>query len=164
MPGRTGRRRYSAEEARLIGPKAAYEHRRLYGAAPTLPPLPDPPAWFTEALVEIWRSTLAAAAPGSLRALDYDNLAAYCVTVAMYRRLAQRVTSARDPSVELERRLRLAGAELGRASKALGILPADRVKIPTPPPPPEIPENPHLRSVTLVEAGKVRDVYRVGRK
>jgi hypothetical protein len=164
MPGRTGRRRYSAEEARLIGPKAAYEHRRLYGAAPALPPLPDPPEWFTEGLVEIWRSTFAAAAPGSLTALDRDNLVAYCVAVVMHRRLAQRGTGARNPSVELERRLRLAGAELGRASKALGILPGDRVKIPTPPPPPELPDNPHLRSVTLVEAGKVRGIYRVGRK
>jgi hypothetical protein len=123
MPGRTGRRRYSAEEARLIGPKAAYEHRRLYGAAPALPPLPNPPGWFAESLVEIWQNTLAAAAPGSLTALDHDNLVAYCVAVVMHRRLAQRVTGARHPPVELERRLRLAGAELGRASKALGILP-----------------------------------------
>jgi hypothetical protein len=99
-----------------------------------------------------------------LTALDYDNFAVYCVTVLTYRRLAQRVTGARNPSVELERRLRLAGAELGRASKPLGILPGDRIKIPTPPPPPEIPDNPHLRSVTLVEAGKVRGVYRVSRK
>jgi phage terminase small subunit len=164
MPGRTGRRRYTAEEARFAGPKAVADHRRRYGQVPALPPLPEPPGWFTPCLVEIWRNTLAAAAPGSLTALDYDNLAAYCVTVAMYRRLAQRVTCARNPSVELERRLRLAGAELGRASKALGILPGDRVKIPTPPPPPELPDNPHLRSVTLVEVGKVRGVYRVGRK
>jgi hypothetical protein len=164
MPGRTGRRRYSAEEARLIGPKAAYEHRRLYGAAPVLPPLPDPPEWFTPFLVEIWRNTLAAAVPGYLAALDYDGLVAYCVAVLTYRRLARRLTSSRNPTVELERRVRLAGAELGRAAKALAILPGDRVKIPTPPLPPELPDNPHLRSVTLVEAGKVRDVYRVGRK
>jgi hypothetical protein len=164
MPGRTGRRRYTPEEARLVGSKALYQHERLYGAAPVLPPLPEPPEWFTPSLVEIWRNTLAAAAPGSLAALDYDNLVAYCVAVITYRRLAQRATGSRNPTVELERRLRLAGTELGRASKALGILPGDRVKIPVPPPPPELPDNPHLRSVRLVEAGKVRDVYRVGRK
>jgi hypothetical protein len=164
MPGRTGRRRYTAEEARLLGPKVAYEHRRLYGQTTALPPLPEPPSWFTQPLVEIWQNTLAAAARGSLTALDHDNLVAYVVAVATHRRLAQRVTASKNPSTEMERRLRLAGAELGRASKALGILPIDRVKIPTAPPPPEEPDNPHLRSVTLVEAGKVRGVYRVGRK
>jgi hypothetical protein len=165
MPGRTGRRRYTEAEARLVGPKAAYEHRRLYGAAPGLPPLPDPPEWFAPALVEIWQSMLAAAAPGSLAALDYDNLVAYCVAAQTHRRLAQQVTSSRRPTVVLERRLRLAGAELGRASKVLGIQPADRSKIPVPPsPPPEVPVNPHLRSVTLVEAGRVRGIYKLRRK
>jgi hypothetical protein len=162
--GKTGRRRLTPEQTALLGPKALADYHRRYGRAPALPPLPEPPGWFGAELVTIWQNTLAAAAPGSLTALDYDNLAAYCVTVAMYRRLAQRVTGARNPSVELERRLRLAGAELGRASKALGILPADRVKIPTPSLPPELSDNPHLLSVTLVEAGKVRGVYRVSRK
>lgn len=162
--GKTGRRRLTPQQTGLLGPKALADYQRRYGQAPALPPLPEPPGWFGAELVTIWQNTLAAAAPGSLTALDYDNFAVYCVTVAMYRRLAQRVTSARNPSVELERRLRLAGAELGRASKALGILPGDRIKIPTPPPPPEFPDNPHLRAVTLVEAGKVRGVYRVGRE
>jgi hypothetical protein len=164
MPGRTGRRRYTPEEARFVGPKAVADHRRRYGQAAGLPPLSEPPGWFGAELVAVWQNTFAAAAPGALAALDYDNLVAYCVAVTMYRRLAQRVTGARNPSVELERRVRLAGAELGRASKALGILPGDRVKIPVPPPPPELPDNPHLRSVRLVEAGKVRGVYRVGHK
>jgi hypothetical protein len=71
---------------------------------------------------------------GALAALDYDNLVAYCVAVLTYRRLAQRLTGSRNPSVELERRVRLAGAELGRASRALSILPGDRIKLPVPPP------------------------------
>jgi phage terminase small subunit len=134
MPGRTGRRRYTAAEARLIGAKAVYEHRRLYGdAALALSPLPDPPDWFTPALAEIWHHTLAAAAPGSLAALDYDNLVAYCVAAMTYRRLAQRLTGEDDPTVGLERRVRAAAIELGRASKALGILPYDRSKIPVTP-------------------------------
>jgi hypothetical protein len=51
--GKTERRRHTLEEARLAGPKAAYEHQRLYGSAPALPPLPEPPEWFGAALVTI---------------------------------------------------------------------------------------------------------------
>jgi phage terminase small subunit len=131
MPGRTGRRRYTAAEARLIGPEALARHKRQYGEppAPLLSLLPEPPEWFTPSLTEIWHNTLAAAAPGALTALDYDNLVAYCVAAETYRRLAQRLTGEDEPSAELERRTRLAGVELGRSSKVLGILPYDRSRI-----------------------------------
>jgi phage terminase small subunit len=154
MPGRTGRRRHSEAEARFIGPKALGQHKRLYGERPPLPPLPDPPEWFTPSLAEIWQNTLAAAAPGALVALDYDNLTAYCVAAETYRRLAQRLTGSPDPPVELERRVRLAGAELGRASKALGILPADRVKIPAAPHQPEGPQSELMRFDMILPDGR----------
>ena len=67
-------------------------HIRRYGAAPALPPLPEPPGWFGAELATIWQNTFAAAAPGSLTALDYDNLAAYCIAVMIHRRPGQRVT------------------------------------------------------------------------
>ena len=60
--------------------------------------------------------------------------------------------------------LRLLAAELRAARKDLGLPAYDRGRIALPPPPPELSDNPHLRSVTLVEAGKVRGVYRVDRK
>jgi hypothetical protein len=136
MPGRTGRRRYSEAEARLIGPKAAYEHKRLYGdaPAPAWSPLSDPPGWFSPDLLGIWHDTIAAAAPGSLAAIDHANLVAFCGTVLTHQRLSQRLAGEGDPSAELERRVRLAGVELGRASKVLGIQPVDRSKIPVTPP------------------------------
>ena len=139
MPGRTGRRRYTAAEARLIGSEALARHKRQYGdpPSPLLSPLPEPPGWFTPSLTGIWHHTLAAAAPGALTALDYDNFVAYCVAAETYRRLAQRLTGEDDPTVEMERRVRLAASELGRASKALGILPYDRSRIVITPPVPE---------------------------
>src|SRR5215469_13537747 len=51
--GRTGRRRLTEAEAALRGQHAMADHRRRYGEQePTtrLPPLPDPPAWFTAEL------------------------------------------------------------------------------------------------------------------
>jgi hypothetical protein len=135
--GRTGRRRLSPAELALREPKAAIDHRRRYGTAtaPVLSsPLHDPPAWFTPSLTEIWHNTIAAAAPGALAAIDCHNLAVYCVAVETHRRLAQRLIGEGDPSVELERRVRLAGVELGRSAKALALLPVDRSKIPVTPP------------------------------
>ena len=90
--GRTGRRRLTAAEAALNGPKAAYEHRRLYsdqGPRQPLPTLGEPPAWFSPALADIWNGILTAAPPGLLAAIDTDNLISYCAAVDSHRRLAQ---------------------------------------------------------------------------
>ena len=56
------------------------QHRRR-AAGPRPCRLTDPPDWFTAELVGIWNDTLDAAAPGSLAAIDRDNLVAYCVAV-----------------------------------------------------------------------------------
>jgi hypothetical protein len=64
----------------------------------------------------------------------------------------------------LSRQLRLLAQEVRAAATHLGLSIYQRTRIALPPPPPELPDNPHLRSVTLVEAGRVRGVYRVGRK
>jgi hypothetical protein len=85
--GRTGRRRMTAAEAALGGQHAVADHRRRYGngsMAPSLPPLPDPPEWFTSVPIEIWNAAVTAAPPGLLKALDFDNLVAYCVAVEVH--------------------------------------------------------------------------------
>jgi hypothetical protein len=164
--GRTGRRRHTAAEAALVGPQAAYEHRRLYGGqGPTtaLPPLPDPPSWFSTELKAIWGATIAAAPPGLLSAIDAPNLVAYCLAIDVHHRLARQAARRVSLSKELERRLRFAAAEVGRASKTLGLVPFDRTRIPIPPPVVEGPPlSVHERFDTILPDGKV--VPYAGRK
>jgi hypothetical protein len=152
--GRTGRRRHTEAEAALVGPKAAYEHRRLYGPTAAAPPLlPDPPAWFTADLRTIWEATIAAAPPGLLAAVDQPNLVAYCLAIDTHQRLARQVARRASLSKELERRLRLAAAEVGRVAKLLSLVPYDRVKLELPPPPPTV--DPHQEFDTLYPDGRV---------
>jgi hypothetical protein len=165
--GRTGRRRLSPAELALRDPKAAADHVRRYGAvaAGAPPPLPDPPGWFTPELPATWTQIIAAAPIGMLTAIDYPAVIAYAMGIREYDRLARRIAARKTPApAPLARQLRLLAAELRAARKDLGLPAYDRGRIALPPPPPEAPNNPHLRSVTLVEAGKVRGVYRVGRK
>ena len=165
--GRTGRRRLRPAELALREPKAATDHVRRYGAvaAGASPPLPDPPGWFTPELRMIWTQIIAAAPIGMLTAIDYPAVIAYTMGIREYERLARRIAARKTPApAPLARHLRLLAAELRAARKDLGLPAYDRGRIALPPPPRELPDNPHLRSVTLVEAGKVRGVYRVDRK
>jgi hypothetical protein len=153
--GRTGRRRLSPEETALRGNVALAKYNRRYGmpSVAALPALPNPPAWFTPDLVGIWCDTTASVAPGALSAVDTGNLTAYCLALLSYRRLARELLVEPVPTAALERRLQLAGIELGRASKVLGIQPADRVKIPAAPVPKE-PLNELLRFDVILPDGR----------
>jgi len=161
--GRTGRRRLTAAEAALNGPKAAYEHRRLYsdqGPRQPLPTLGEPPAWFSPALADIWNGILTAAPPGLLAAIDTDNLISYCAAVDSHRRLAQAAAVLQPGELlpeRLERRLRVAGAAVAQAAKALALQPYDRNRLVLPAPAPEpgsaiIPEG--LRHLIVLPGGR----------
>jgi hypothetical protein len=157
--GRTGRRRHTAAEAAFSGQHAIADHRRLYGGqGPTtaLPPLPDPPGWFSPDLRAIWSATIAAAPPGLLAAIDHANLVAYVAAVDMHQRLLRQAVRRVSLSKELERRLRFAAAEVGRASKTLGLIPFDRTRMVIPPPIVEgRPLSVHERFDTILPDGKV---------
>jgi hypothetical protein len=127
--------------------------------------LPPPPSWFGPELAEIWREIVATSPPGILTAADHPAVVAYAVAVREHDRLAQRIARRKTPTTApLSRQLRLLAQEVRAAATHLGLSIYQRTRIALPPPPPELPDNPHLRSVTLVEAGRVRGVYRVGRK
>jgi hypothetical protein len=134
--GRNGSRRYTAAEAAQRGQHAIADHRRKFGEA--LPvnssPMPDPPAWFSRELKEIFTATLAGAPPGLLRAGDFENLVTLASAVLMHRRVAQEALLQEDTApVEekeaLERRLRFASSAVGRISKTLGLTPPERARI-----------------------------------
>jgi hypothetical protein len=153
-------------EAALRGQHAVADHRRRYGEpGPTtaLLPLPDPPDWFTVELRAIWSATIAAAPPGLLAAIDHANLVAYVAAVDMHQRLLRQAARRASLTKELERRLRFAAAEVGRASKTLGLVPFDRTRISIPP---TIADGPplsvHERFDTILPDGKV--VPYAGRK
>ena len=148
-------------------PKAATDHARRYGTttAAVPPPLPHPPMWFTPELRTTWTQIVEAAPIGMLTAVDYPAVIAYAVAIREYDRLARRIAARKTPApTPLARQLRLLAAEVRAAASHLGLSIYQRTRISLPPPPPELPDNVHLRSVTLVEAGKVRGVYRVGRR
>ena len=108
-----------------------------------------------------WTQIIAAAPVGMLTAIDYPAVIAYAMGIREYDRFARRIAARKTPAPPpLARQLRLLAAELRAARKDLGLPAYDRGRIALPPPPPELADNPHLRSVTLVEAGKVRGVYR----
>jgi hypothetical protein len=164
--GRTGRRRLSPAELALREPKAATDHVRRYGAvaAGAPPPLPDPPGWFTPELRTTWTQIVEAAPIGMLTAADHPAVVAYALAIFEHDRFARRIAARKTPApAPLARQLRLLAVELRAARKDLGLPAYDRGRIALPPPPPELPDNPHLRSVTLVEAGKVHSVYRLRR-
>jgi hypothetical protein len=108
------------------------DHRRRYGEpgpGSALPPLSEPPAWFSTDLLAIWDQTIAAAPPGLLAAIDHANLVAYVAAVDMHQRLMRQAVQRGNLSGDIERRLRLAGAEVGRAAKILGLVPHDRLRL-----------------------------------
>ena len=165
--GRTGRRRLGPAELAIRDRKAAGDHRRRYGPTTSMvsDKLPPPPSWFGPELAEIWREIVATSPPGILTAADHPAVVAYAVAVREHDRLAQRIARRKTPTTApLSRQLRLLAQEVRAAATHLGLSIYQRIRIALPPPPPELPDNPHLRSVTLVEAGRVRGVYRVGRK
>ena len=130
--GRTGKRRLTEAEVAQRDRQAVADHRRRYGQ--TLPvaavPMPPPPAWFTTEQKAIWQQTLATAPPGLLRAGDADNLAVLAVAIDLHRRLAREVAqTAEIPPADLIQQLRLVGAEVGRASRVLGLNPSERARI-----------------------------------
>jgi hypothetical protein len=165
--GRTGRRRLSPAELALREPKAATDHARRYGAiAAAVPsPLPDPPGWFTPELCLIWTQILEAAPIGMLTAIDYPAITAYAVAIREYDRLGRRIAARKTPTpAPLTRQLRLLAAEVRAAASHLGLSIYQRTRISLPPALPALPDNPHLRSIRLIEAGKVRGVYRTSRR
>jgi hypothetical protein len=91
-----------------------------------------------------------------LAAIDHANLVAYVAAVDMHQRLLRQAARRSSLTKELERRLRFAGAEVGRASKTLGLVPFDRTRMVIPPP---IVEGPplsvHERFDTILPDGKV---------
>lgn len=166
--GRTGRRRLSPAELALLDPKEQRKHARRYGIAaipPSPSPLPPPPSWFNAELRTIWEQIIASAPAGMLAAADHPAAVAYAVAVREHDRLAQRIAVRKNPvPAPLARQLRLLATEVRAAASHLGLSIGQRTRISLPPPPPEEPTNPHLRSIRLIEAGKVRSVYRTGRK
>ena len=166
--GRTGQRRLSPAEVALLDPKERKKHARRYGAAATTSsssPLPDPPVWFTPELRTTWERIIEAAPIGMLTAADHPAVVAYALAILEHDRLARRIAARKTPTpAPLARQLRLLASEVRAAATHLGLSIYQRTRIALPPPPPEIPDNPHLRSVTLVEAGQVKGIFRVGRK
>jgi phage terminase small subunit len=130
--GRTGPRRLTAAEVAQRDQHAAADRRRRYGQPlPVIDmPMPSPPDWFTRELRAIWQRTLATAPPGLLRAVDADNLAVLCVAIDLHHRLARQLASSAEiPEPDLIQQLRLVGAEVGRASRVLGLNPSERARI-----------------------------------
>jgi phage terminase small subunit len=129
---RHGRRRLTEAEVAQRDQHAAADHRRLYGRP--LPvndaPMPAPPSWFTADQRAIWRQTLATAPAGLLRAADAHNLAVLCGAIDLHQRLARELAqSAEIPEPDRIQQLRLVGAEVGRASRVLGLNPPERARI-----------------------------------
>ena len=130
--GRTGPRRLTAAEVAQRDQHAIADRRRRYGhpLPVTDAAMPAPPGWFTPAQTAIWQRTLATAPPGLLRAVDADNLAVLCVAIDLHHRLARQVAGSVElPTPDLIQQLRLVGAEVGRASRVLGLNPAERARI-----------------------------------
>lgn len=118
--GRTGSRRLTLEQTKLLGADAIRDYQRRNGKPQALPPLAEePPAWFTEPLIAIWQDVLTSAASGAFAGIDHPSLVAYCVAILTHRRLAQQIVAMDDP-VALEPRLRAAATEVRAAAKALG--------------------------------------------
>jgi hypothetical protein len=182
-------RRQTLAEARLKGDQAERDHLRRYGAGATAADLAPgdlrgraPPSWADKPMREAFRRIVEAAPVGLLRSIDYDLVTALAEAItrlelaARAQRRGRRVASSKpgpnqtplDPAAlwRLTRDVREAGADILRYATALGLPPLQRsrLSVPAAPSAPELPDNPHLRSVTLVEAGKVRGVYRVGRR
>jgi hypothetical protein len=115
---------------------AAADHRRRYGEPliENTAAVPEPPAWFTKELKDIYTATLAGAPPKLLRAGDFENLVTLCLAVLTHRRVALEVIN-QDPNSTpaeretLERRLRFASSAVGRISKTLGLTPPERARI-----------------------------------
>jgi hypothetical protein len=132
--GRTGRRRHTVAEATLAGPKAAYEHRRLYGEPPAMAKLGEAPDWFGAELGDIWVEIVAGAPPGWLTAADAPAVAIYAGAILEYRRLLRWLIARNTPlPAALSRHLRLAGAAVREAARDLSLLPYGRQQITTPP-------------------------------
>jgi hypothetical protein len=153
----------------LLDPKEQKKHAKRHGislsAATTTTALPDPPSWFTAELRLMWTQIVMAAPSGMLTAADHPAVVTYAMAILEHDRLARRIAARKTPApAALTRQLRLLAVEVRAAATHLGLSIYQRSRISRPPPPPELPDNPHLRSVTLVEAGKVRGVYRVGRR
>jgi phage terminase small subunit len=130
--GRTGPRRLTEHEVTQRDQHAAADHRRRYGQP--LPineaPMPEPPRWFNAEQRAIWRQTLDTAPSGLLRAGDAHNLAVLCGAIDLHQRLTRQLAeSAEIPAPEVVQQLRLVGAEVGRASKVLGLNPPERARI-----------------------------------
>ena len=126
--GRTGRRRLSEAEVVLRGPQALAKHRARHGrpiAAGN--PVPPAPAWFTAPMLTIWHDVLVTAPDGVLHQADYANLVVLVRAIHAHNTLAaawlayQTAEPPMLPPPELERRVRLAGAEVNRASTVLGL-------------------------------------------
>jgi hypothetical protein len=134
--GRNGSRRHTAAEAAQRGQHAIADHRRKFGESllENTSPMPDPPAWFSRELKDIFAATIASAPPGLLRAGDFENLVTLASAVLMHRRVAQEALVQDDSATPverelLERRLRMASAAVGRISKTLGLTPPERARI-----------------------------------
>jgi hypothetical protein len=132
--GRTGRRRHTLAEAMLVGPKAAYEHRRLYDEPPALAPLGEAPDWFGAELGDVWAEIVAGAPPGWLAMSDAPAVATYAGAILEYRRLLRWLIARNTPlPAALSRHLRLAGAAVREAARDLSLLPYGRQQITVPP-------------------------------
>jgi hypothetical protein len=111
----------------------------------SLPPMPEPPDWFSTDLRVIWTAAIDAAPPGARG----DRCPESCGVLPGDR-------YASPPHKDMECRLRFAAAEVGRASTTLGLVPFDRTRIPIPPP---IVEGPplsvHERFDMILPDGKV---------
>jgi phage terminase small subunit len=132
--GRTGTRRLTQLEVAARDQHAKADHQRRYGTplAENARPVGEPPRWFSARQKAIWRETLAGAPPGLLKAGDADNLVVLCTAIELYRRLSRQVADLPEdqlPPVETMQQIRTLGAEIGRASRVLGLNPAERARI-----------------------------------
>lgn len=165
-----GPRRHTLAEAKLHGPQAVRDHRRLYGAAPSAADLASgdlgaPPDYLDAAGKAAWCRAVTLAPAGLLRACDGDLLAALAAAIARHERAVMMSQSAwqkrpdSDPALffNIERHVRQTARQVSELAAALGLSPPARSRLAVPyPPVVESEDVPRFQKFdTLLPDGKV---------
>jgi hypothetical protein len=118
----------SEAEAAFRGPDALRKHYARHGHPISASnPLTPPPDWFTAPMLTIWDDVLTTAPAGVLHQADYANLVVLVRAIHTHNTLSaawlayQTAEAPMLPPPDLERRARMAGAEVNRASQVLGL-------------------------------------------
>jgi hypothetical protein len=132
--GRTGPRKLSLLEVAQRDQHAFADHIRRYGKPikQNRKSIGAPPGFMGASQKAVWRQIVDGAPPNLLRRGDRDNLTVLVTATDLYLRMTRRVAKlAADelPDPVLVQQLRLVGAEVGRATRVLGLNPPERARI-----------------------------------